>query len=65
MKKYKVIITRWKSEIIEAEGIDNYTAENKVVLYRNSSMGGCKDVAVFNISNIIGVYEVSNNETDN
>lgn len=65
MAKYKVILTRWKSEIIEAEGIDNYTAENKVVLYRNSSMGGCKDVATFNLSNIIGVYEVSDNEVNN
>lgn len=32
MKKYKVLITRWKSEIVNAEGIDNYSAEDKVVL---------------------------------
>ena len=56
MKKYKVIITRWKSEIVNAEGIDNYAAEDKVVLWRHSSMGGnpvvtapqeCRDPKVF------------------
>lgn len=58
MKKYKVLITRWKSEIVNAEGIDNYSAEDKVVLWRNSSMGGVVDVATFNLHNIVGVYEI-------
>ena len=58
MKKYKVIITRWKSEIVNAEGIDNYAAEDKVVLWRHSSMGGTTDVATFNLHNIVGVYEM-------
>ena len=58
MKKYKVIITRWKSEIVNAEGIDNYTAEDKVVLWRHSSTGGTTDVATFNLHNIVGVYEI-------
>ena len=58
MNKYKVIITRWKSEIISADGIDNYSAEQKVILYRNTSMGGTKDVATFNLSNIIGIYQI-------
>lgn len=65
MNKYKVIITRWKSEIIEADCIDNYVAEDKIILSRKTSMGGYRDVAVFNPSNIIGVYEVETDETDN
>lgn len=65
MNKYKVIITRWKSEIIEADCIDNYAAEDKIILSRKTSMGGYRDVAVFNPSNIIGVYEVETDETNN
>lgn len=58
MKKYKVIITRWKSEIVMAEGIDNYVAEDKVILWRYSGLGGKTDVATFNLHNIVGVYEM-------
>ena len=58
MNKYKVIITRWKSEIVEADGIENYVAEDKVILYRGSSCGGQRDVATFNLHNIVGVYQI-------
>ena len=58
MNKYKVIITRWKSEIVEADGIENYSAEDKVILWRRSSLGGERDVATFNLHNIVGVYQI-------
>ena len=58
MNKYKVIITRWKSEIISADGLDLYSSEQKIIMYRNTSMGGTKDVAIFNLSNIVGIYQI-------
>lgn len=58
MNKYKVIITKWKSEIVEADGIENYSAEDKVILWRRSSCDGQRDVATFNLHNIIGVYQI-------
>ena len=58
MNKYKVVITRWKSEIIEADTLDCYEGEQKIVFSRKSSAGGWKDVAVFNLSNIVGIYQI-------
>lgn len=60
MAEFKVIISRFRSQIVDADGIMPDTENNTVELYKinDGFFSGVTTVAVFNLDKIVGVFEI-------